>query len=275
MRPQCGNLVITDSEMTLSLRCMFLPLPKKVTFWEIRTCMFLQQIVGLRCHFVFSLRFWHLFDVFQNLLISFKVHASDMASSVGLEQGCSSYALSNSVLSSLPRIGQGTGFWWLSCSVLRLSCSKRRQPGQQWRIDHIESSELSWGETEVGSPNFGKSSIFSSLKPQVEVRSSKFYILDGQIICQIRENHHLPSFVTSSRLSGTGGSEGLQPSADEGLQRWAEVAAQRGWAPGGARTAEKTLEGAGGPSTVSTVGDSFWHVMSWKAINMAKRCKKM
>ena len=106
-----------------------------------------------------------------------------MASSVGLEQGCSSYALSNSVLSSLPQDRTGVpGSGGLSCSVLRLSCSKRRQPGQQWRIDQIESSELSWGETEVGSPNFGESSIFSSLKPEVEVRSSKFYILDGQIM---------------------------------------------------------------------------------------------
>ena len=179
MRPQCGNLVITDSEMTLSLRCMFLPLPKKVTFWEIPTCMFLQQIVGLRCHFVFSLRFWHLFDVFQNLLISFKVHASDMASSVGLEQGCSSYALSNSVLSSLPRIGQGTGYRVLVAFMLCLEAQLFEKAPARAAVAHwphrVKWIELGWNWS--GFPKFW------------QVRSSKFEVLYlgwPNYICQIR-----------------------------------------------------------------------------------------
>lgn len=78
------------------------------------------------------------FDVFQNLLNSFKVHASDMACSLGLEQGCSSYTLSNSVLSCLPRIGQGTvlgsdGFHGLEAQLF----DKAPARAGQWRIDHI------------------------------------------------------------------------------------------------------------------------------------------
>ena len=53
--------------------------------------------------------------------------------------------------------------------------------------------------------------------------------------------------------SGAGGPQGLQPSLDEGLQRWAKVAACRGGAPRGARATEEPMEGVQGQGTPCNV----------------------
>ena len=234
MRPQCGNLVIAASESSENFffAVHVFPLSKE----RYRLSGFRNKLVTFAlpfCHFLGFRRLFIFIDIFRICWIHQSLwFGPGWQPRVGTRMLISCWAARDR-----------TGYRVLVACMLCLEAQLfEKAPARNW-----VGVKLKWFPQILASR---QSSLVSSLKLKSHPQEVRYLGLPN---CG---KFTRTTFPASSPVSqpGTGGSEGLQPSADEGLQRWAEVAAQRGRAPRGARTAETALEGAGGPSPVSRLG---------------------